>query len=221
MIKLLIYDLDGTLIDSCKDIANGVNWALKGLGFRALSEKQISSFVGKGVRNLMQMVLQESSQRKEKPDEKLLERAIKLYRNHYQHHLLDKTKLFPSVREVLEHFKGRKQAVITNKPEDFSRQILNGLGIASYFFCVIGGDRTFPKKPSPEPVLEIMKLARALPSETVLVGDSDIDVQTGKNAGIKTIAVTYGFGSHQEIRHSNPDLILDDLQELIGCTDLL
>ena len=87
MIKLLIYDLDGTLVDSLNDIAGSVNWTLEELGFRALPEKQIGSFVGKGVRNLIQMVLQESAEPKGKPDEKLLERAIELYRNHYQKHL--------------------------------------------------------------------------------------------------------------------------------------
>lgn len=222
MIKLLIYDLDGTLIDSCRDIANAVNWTLKEIGFKELSLKQISSFVGRGVTNLMTGVLKESlrqegNSNEESKMDKLLEQSIKLYRAHYGKHLLDETKLYPSVKTVLEHFKNRKQAVITNKPEGFSNEILKGLKIDSYFFRVIGGDQKFPKKPAPEPVLEIVKSAQVHPDEGVLIGDSAIDVETGRNAKIKTIAVTYGFNSLDEIKHSGPDFIFSDLAELIRC----
>ena len=222
MIKLLIYDLDGTLINSCQDIANGVNWALKELGFGELSVKQISAHVGRGVTNLMAGVLKETMKQGKTPEveldtEKLLKRSIKLYRSHYAEHLLDETKLYPSVHKVLEHFKNRKQAVITNKPEGFSNEILRGLKVDSYFFKVIGGDQQFPKKPSPEAVLEIVRSAQVEPHEAVLIGDSAIDVETGKNAKIKTIAVTYGFSSSKEIERSKPDLILNDLAELVRC----
>lgn len=222
MIKLLIYDLDGTLIDSCQDIGNAVNWTLKEMGFEELPLKQISSFVGRGVTNLMTGVLKESlrqkgTQSEEIKIEKWLERSIKLYRARYGKHLLDETKLYPSVQIALEHFKDRKQAVITNKPEGFSNEILRALKIDSYFFRVIGGDQKFPRKPAPEPVLEIMKSAQVCPEETVLIGDSAIDVETGKNAKIKTIAVTYGFSSPDEIKRAAPDLILADLSELLKC----
>ena len=146
-----------------------------------------------------------------------LERSIKIFRARYGKSLLNHTHLYPSVKKVLEFFKERKQAVITNKPEDFSRRILKGLGIDSYFFQVIGGDGGFPKKPSPEPVLEILCRAQVLPGEAVLVGDSATDVETGYNAGVKTIAVTYGFGKRAEITAAKPDFILEDLSELIPC----
>jgi len=222
MIKLLIYDLDGTLIDSCRDISSAVNWTLKELGFKELSVKQISSFVGRGVTNLMKGVLKEAlreeeSQNKAPEMDSLLERAVKLYRAHYAKHLLDETKLYPSVQMVLEHFKDRKQAVITNKPEGFSNEILRGLNIDSYFFRVIGGDQKFPKKPAPEPVLEIVQSAGVRLNETVLVGDSAIDIETGRNAKVKTIAVTYGFSHTHEIERSKPDFVLNNLAELIQC----
>jgi len=226
MIKLLIYDLDGTLIDSCRDIANAVNWTLKELALRKLPIETISSFVGRGVTNLMTGVLKEAlkevgKQNRQSEIENLLGRSVRLYRSHYAKHLLDETKLYPSVQMVLEHFKDRKQAVITNKPEGFSNEILRGLKIDSYFFRVIGGDQKFPKKPAPEPVLEIVRSAGVGFDETVLIGDSAIDIKTGRNAKIKTIAVTYGFSNIDEIKHSAPDFVLNDLAELIRCPLLI
>ena len=226
MIKLLIYDLDGTLIDSRRDIANAVNWALKELGLQKLSIEEISSFVGRGVTNLMRGVLGAASRKSDVVAgggtvEPLLERSIKLYRTRYAEHLLDETQLFPSVRPVLEHFKNRRQAVITNKPEVFSLEILRGLHVDSYFFRVIGGDEGFQKKPSPEPVLEIVNSARVQPSEAALIGDSAVDIETGKNAKVMTVAVTYGFGTREEIKNAQPDVIVEDLRDLIRCPNLV
>jgi len=213
VVKLIIYDLDGTLIDSREDIARAVNWTLREFGFGKLTTEQISRFVGNGVKNLMQQALKEAGG----PALPSLERSIKLFRKRYGEHLLDRTQLYPSVKKVLEHFKDRKQAVITNKPEDFSIKILRGLGIDSYFFRVLGGDRGFPKKPAPEPVLEILRTGGVSADESVLVGDSATDVATGRNAGVRTFAVTYGFGARAEIQKAEPYSILTDLEELIKC----
>ena len=213
MIKLIIYDLDGTLIDSRLDIANAVNWTLQELGVGPLPIERISSFVGNGVQNLIRRSLQEI---KAEPLPSL-ERPIKLFRRRYGEHLLEHTRLYPAVRKVLEFYKDRKQAVITNKPEEFSLQILRELGVDSYFFKVIGGDKGFPRKPAPEPVHEILRLAAVSQDQAVFVGDSATDVETGRNAGVKTIAVTYGFGQREEIAKAEPDLILNDLEELIQC----
>ena len=230
MIELIIYDLDGTLIDSRMDIANAVNQTLRDLGLKGLPAERISAFVGTGIENLMAMVLKETGavSKVGAPLVGALEgagtrpaptikHAVKLLRRHYSEHLLDHTCLYPSVRKVLEFFKDRKQAVITNKPQDFSMKILKGLDVSSYFFRVLGGNQGFPKKPAPEPVLEILRDAGVSKEEAVLVGDSAIDVETGRNAGVKTLAVTYGFGSRLEIENSKPDLILTDFEELIRC----
>ncbi len=213
MIRLLVYDLDGTLIDSRLDIANAVNGALKELGLRELPSERVSGFVGSGVRNLMQQALKEAASERLPP----LEPAIKLFRRRYGEHLLEHTRLYPAVRKVLEFFKPRLQAVITNKPQDFSDEILQGLGINSYFFQVVGGDGKFPKKPAPEPLLHIINSAGVLAEETLLIGDSATDVETGRNAGVKTLAVTYGFGSRSEIEKSKPYAILNDLTEIFEC----
>ncbi len=220
MIKLLIYDLDGTLIDSSRDIATAVNSALREMNLPELSVKKISSFVSSGVMNLMNGVLKEALRQQKPPDESiqidsLLKRSVQLYRMHYAKHMLDETKLYPSIRTVLEYFKNRKQAIITNKPEEFSNKILSNLKIDPYFFKVIGADQKFQKKPAPESVLEIIKLAQVDANETILIGDSGIDIETGRNAKIKTVAVTYGFSSREEIGRLNPDLIVDNLAELM------
>lgn len=232
MIRLIVYDLDGTLIDSRRDIANAVNWTLQELDLGGLPIERVSAFVGNGVKNLMRQALEEvgagpracpengSSQGVRQPRgvaPTVLERSIKLFRRRYEEHLLEDTHLYPSVRKVLEFFKARLQAVMTNKPEDFSLKILRGLGIDFYFFRVLGGDRGFPKKPAPEPLFEILRSAGVSSEEALLVGDSATDVETGRNAGVKTVAVTYGFGSRSEIEKSKPYAILNDLTELIEC----
>jgi phosphoglycolate phosphatase len=218
MIKLLIYDLDGTLIDSRADIAHSVNWMLKQLGFKELELSAISGHVGEGVAHLMKSVLKLSSGRDE---EKLVERAVKLYRGRYAEHLLDQTKLYPSVKGVLEHFKSRQQAVITNKPEGFSRQILKALGVGYYFFRIVGGDQAIAKKPSPGSVFELMRSLGVEAREAVFIGDSEIDIQTGKNAGIYTIGVTYGFKTKEHVENARPDFVYHDLNELLSCPILV
>ena len=213
MVRLIIYDLDGTLIDSRADIANAVNWTLAEFGLGELPEETVTGFVGGGVKNLIEQSLKETGGNPLPP----LEKAVKMFRKRYGEHLLDRTRLYPAVPGVLEFFKERMQAVMTNKPEGFSRTLLKGLGIDSYFFRVLGGDGGFPKKPAPEPLLEILKSAGVPADEAVLVGDSATDVETGRNAGVKTITVTCGFGSRREIENARPDFILEDLEELKRC----
>jgi len=209
MIKLLIYDLDGTLIDSMDDIANAVNAALNVLGLASLPKDLICKFVGGGVRPLITQVLMRAGGRAERVDE-----AVVFYQDFYSKHLLDHTRLYPSAKQVFEYFKNRKQGIVTNKPQAFSEIILKDLGIDTYFFRVIGGDQKFQKKPSSEGVSDIMASAGAQKDEAVLIGDSVVDVEAGKNAGIKTIGAAYGFGEPEEIKASHPDFIINQLIEL-------
>ena len=217
MIRLIIYDLDGTLIDSGKDISDCVNQSLKEGGFEILPESVIKSYVGHGVVQLMSGVLTKATGRVIDFNDPMAKKSVERYKNYYAQHLLDHTKLYSGVSRVLEFFKTRKQTIITNKPQEFSWQILKGLKVDHYFFTLIGGDQTFQKKPSPESVFEVMKLASAKPEETVFIGDSAIDIQTAKNAHVKVIAVTYGFSSKDELKKHTPDLIVNDLQELTTC----
>jgi len=145
------------------------------------------------------------------------QKAVKLFRRYYAEHLLDQTALYPPVMKVLEFFKDREQAVLTNKPENFSVRILKELGVSEFFSRVIGGDTGLPKKPDPAAALEILREAEVKPEEAVYIGDSALDIETGRNAGMKAIAVTYGFGKRAELEKSNPDYLLEDLGALIEC----
>lgn len=217
MIRLIIYDLDGTLIDSSKDIANCVNWTLEKFGYPPLGEEKIRSYVGSGVVQLMAEVLKEAGGKIISTGDPLLDQAVAYYKALYPEHFLDHTRLYPGIENVLEHFKMRKQAVITNKTQKFSKQILKGLKVDRYFFSLVGGDQKFQKKPSPESILAVMNEACVSSGETVMVGDSAIDVETGKNAKVKTIAVTYGFRSHEEIKSAQPDYIFSQPKQLMSC----
>lgn len=217
MIKLLIYDLDGTLIDSKKDIACSVNRTLQNLGLHSLPEPVIAGYVGNGVPHLMTQVLTKVGITLNGPDDEQLKNAVVFYKNDYAQHLLDHTRLYPSVPEVLERFKHLKQGVITNKPGRFTRIILKILGVDRYFFRMVGSEDEFERKPSPASVLDMMQSTGARPEETLIIGDSLIDIQTARNANVKIAAVSYGFSKKKELEEAKPDFLYDDLIELTRC----
>lgn len=206
-VDLLIYDLDGTLIDSVQDIVSAVNFMLAELKLPKRSPEEIRGFVGEGIQSLVARSLGENNS-------KLAERALKVLKRYYGEHLLDHTKLYPGVLETLNHFKSKKQIVLTNKPEKFSIQVLEGLGVSSFFEMVIGGDSVRTKKPSPEGVFLALERFKILPSNSVIVGDSAIDVETGRSANITTCAVTYGLGDKKALILSNPDFSISQFRNL-------
>ena len=207
-IDLLIYDLDGTLIDSAEDITNAVNHMLGELGLKPRSIEEVRGFIGEGVQSLVKRSL--GGENLAKFDEGL--RVVKKY---YSEHLLDHTKLYPDVEKVLEHFRAKKQVVVTNKPEGFSVQVLEGLGVKKYFNRVIGGDSVYTKKPSPEAIFYALDQFSVSPDRAVIVGDSLIDIETGHNAKIMTCAVTYGLVGAQMMRTSDADFVIDRFADLI------
>lgn len=207
-VDLIIYDLDGTLIDSREDIAQASNKMLMELGLKKKSADEIAECVGRGVQNLVLGLLG-------KDHEDKFEKALKLVKKHYGNHLLDHTKLYPGVQETLEHFKGKKQVVITNKPEGFSVKILEGLKIAHYFERIIGGDTARTKKPSPESIFKILDELKISADRAIIVGDSAIDIETGKNAKVAVCAVIYGFGRLDEIQNAKPDFTIKQFNELM------
>lgn len=207
---LILFDLDGTLIDSRKDITDSVNRMLTSLNLPPKEESLIASFVGSGVTNLIRKSLGEEQ-------ESLFERALKIFRQDYDEHLLDHTSLYPDVRDVVETLARAKvyQAVITNKPLYFSEKILKGLAVRGYFHDVMGGDMDFPKKPAPDVVNYLAGKFGVEKAKILLVGDSVMDIQTGKNAGVKTCAVTYGFGERRTLEEAKPDYLIDTFGELL------
>jgi phosphoglycolate phosphatase len=206
-IELIVFDLDGTLADTKKDLALSVNAMREHLGLGPLPLVVVTSYVGHGVTVLVKRVLGDNAFDGD------LEKGLAFYLDYYGRHLLDNTVAYPGVREALEELGNRRLAILTNKPTRFSRTIISGLGLAPYFLEIYGGD-SFPlKKPDPMGIKTLMSHLSIPAEKTLMVGDSETDVLTGRNAGVWTCGVTYGFGP-QALEEAGPDLLLQDLRDL-------
>ena len=206
-VELLIFDLDGTLIESKWDIATAVNLTLAELGLPERSQEEIFGFVGDGVKRLLRLSVGEENQAR-------YEEALRVFRGHYLAHCLDRTRFYPGVETVLAHFSHKQQAVATNKSLEYTRRILEGLG-ARHFACVVGGDNGYGLKPEPGMLLKIMETLNADPSRTVLIGDSTNDITGGHNAGIRVCAVGYGMGNREKMAACGPDWFIERPEELM------
>lgn len=212
-VDLLIFDLDGTLIDSRKDIANSVNWTLRDLGLEELPHDHIYQYVGYGVRALIQGAVDEAH------GSNGYDEAMKLFDKYYQEHLLDHTQLYPGLLEVLEKNSDKSMAVITNKPQRYTDPIMMGLNLADYFDVILGREACIEMKPHPEPILKVLASVGVAPEKAMIIGDTDVDVEAGRRAGIKTCAVLFGFGKEDMIREAKPDYLVESseqLQELLS-----
>jgi phosphoglycolate phosphatase len=210
--RLFLFDLDGTLIDSRADITKSVNLALRGLQLPEISPELVREFVGNGVHKLMQRTLREVL--RHEPTDARLRDAIELYVREYGAHMLDSTTLYPGAERMLDSLPWGIFGVITNKPEDFSRRILDGLGVGKRFRIVLGGDSMAQRKPDPAPLLEAMRRCAVGPSDTVMIGDSAVDICAGRAAGALTCGVATGFRTRDELEAAGCDLIVDDLSAL-------
>lgn len=208
-IDLLIFDLDGTLADTRKDLTNAVNYARKQFGLSKLNIDTVMQYVGQGARRLLERALPPEHQNH-------IDEALKNFCEYYTQHALDFTTLYPSVRETLEHFKNKKMAVISNKPEDLSRIVLQGLGIDTYFDLILGGDSLTVMKPDPEPIFHVLRELEVKPERAVMIGDGTTDMEAGKQAGVHTCAVTYGYRPRETLLASEPEFVIDDMKELIS-----
>jgi len=205
---LLIFDLDGTLIDSRLDLAHAVNATRAQAERGPLPHEQIFSFVGNGA-----PVLIKRAMGPEATDEEV-ERALEFFLDYYRRHALDYTVLYPGVRESLDRLNiaGVQLAILTNKPVRISRRIMEGLGVSSLFFQIYGGNSFEHKKPHRIGVDTLRSEADAPPEETWMVGDSYVDVQTARNAGVASCGVTWGF-QPETFREFPPDVLIDRLEE--------
>ena len=206
-VSLIIYDFDGTLVDTLFDISDAVNLSLNELGLRALSRETIRTYVGKGVEKLMAQAISGTRCFD-------LALAVELFRKHYSKNLINHTNFYPSGREILDHFCDKKQAICSNKPEEFVRSILASLGSLGFFDAILGGDSLKSKKPDPEGLLYLLDRFQCSPKQTLLVGDSLVDIEAGKGAGVLTCIVNYGFGDPGELALAKPDCSIDNLSEL-------
>ncbi|SNZ03489.1 phosphoglycolate phosphatase [Persephonella hydrogeniphila] len=209
-IETFLFDLDGTLIDSSKDIAIAVNYALKKLGRNPLPEEKIIKHVGYGGKKLIEGILGTE-------DEELVEEGVKLFSEYYFSNPADYTVLYPYAYELLKKLKesGKKTGIVTNKYEDISRQIIKKLEIEEYIDILVGGDTTPRKKPEPEPVLFAVERLYSKPDISVMIGDSEADIKAGKSAGLKTVLVSYGFGNKEIAMKYKPDFVIESLKEIL------
>lgn len=205
--QLLVFDFDGTLVDTKKDIVDSVNRTLKELGLRTLDRETLSTFIGKGVNHLMTRSLEGTG-----CDD--LPRAIDFFMRDYEEHLMDQTDLFPNCRATLEHFAHKENTILSNKPTRFITQILDALDYRAPFSTIIGGDLMPEKKPDPGGLRHILTQHNVRPEEALMIGDSLVDIETGKRAGVPTCGVTYGHAGRQSLETAQPNWIIDDLSEL-------
>lgn len=217
-LKLLVFDLDGTLIDSAQDLCNSVNAALAQFGRGSLADPTIASFVGNGAPLLIRRSLAMADGLElESVDEKVLADVYDYFLRYYREHKLDFTYAYEGVLEALAALKAvhdapggipRTMAVLTNKPVRPARGICEGLGMAHYFLHIYGGDSFPVKKPDPLGLRALMQETGATPEETVMIGDSKVDVATARNASAWSIGCAFGFGQ-ETLTETKPDILVD------------
>ncbi len=213
-ITLVIFDLDGTLIDSRLDLVHSVNAALRHIGRPELPDDVIASYVGDGAPILIQRALGA-----EAADDALVRKGLEFFLSYYREHKLDHTTVYPGIPEALATIRNsangtpRQLAVLSNKPVNPSRAIVDALGLGQYFSQVYGGNSFLTKKPDPEGARKLLEESGVKPEQAVIVGDSHVDVLTGHNAGLWTVGVTYGFATHT-LENEPPDLLVDTAYEV-------
>jgi phosphoglycolate phosphatase len=205
-ITTLLFDLDGTLIDSTADIASSVNALRVSLGLPTLAQDTVASYVGDGVDALVRRVLD----KQEVADE------VEAFKLHYHEHCVDQTRCYAGVEETLRvlHVLGYKMAVVTNKPERISKHILERLGLGKIFGSVIGGNSAEHKKPHPAPLFKACAELGSSPALACMIGDSRVDMEAGHNAGMPSLGLLGGIGDEALLRRSGPALILESFSEL-------
>ncbi|HEY2821428.1 MAG TPA: HAD-IA family hydrolase [Candidatus Acidoferrum sp.] len=213
-VRALVFDLDGTLIDSKLDLIHSVNATLAEMGRAKLSDEVISSYIGHGAPMLISRALGGVATEEE------LARGLKYFLAYYEEHKLDNTCLYPDVTETLAKLSQQEiaMAVLTNKPVKISVRILEELGLAKYFQAIYGGNSFETKKPDPLGAKTILSEFRVNTGDAMMVGDSEVDIQTARNAGMIAAAVNFGFGIHDRAQHP-ADIYLDRMSDLVQIVD--
>jgi len=204
---VLIFDLDGTLVDSKRDLTASVNYIRTRFDLPLLTAEEIARFIGNGALMLIRRALGP------KASEDNVQAGLQMFLSYYRTHMLDSTVLYPGVLETLDRLVDCKLAVLTNKPVHFSCAMLDGLGVYKRFAAVYGGNSFDHKKPDPVGVYQILSDTKGQRERTWMIGDSAVDVLTGRNAGIRTCGVTYGYAT-ETFTDAPPDFLIDNFSDL-------
>jgi len=203
----IFFDVDGTLVNSAGDIAKAMNYTLNRLGIAEKPTREIASYIGTGVRDLARKSTGSD-------DDNIIDEAVRIFSEYYLSHSTDESTLYPHVKEMLEHFKGKRKFILTNRYKRFADVTLKGFGIRDYFEAILGGDDESCMKPSACVIDNFLPKLGIEKGRSLIVGDMAIDIMTGKNSGIKTCWVTYGLGRSEDLLGLSPDFIVDDIMEL-------
>jgi len=206
-VDLVMFDLDGTLADTGRDLANSVNFTRKQFNLAALTLHSVYSHIGRGVDHLLKHAIPELAQDH-------FEEVRRIFLGHYEKNMLDQTVLYPGICEVLDDFSGKRRVVVSNKIHRLAVKLLKGLGVENCFDAILGGDSVAEKKPHPALLNAALTRFGVPAARAVMVGDGDIDVEAGKRAGVVTCGVTYGLGDKNDLIAAQPDVVINKPSEL-------
>jgi len=206
-VDMLVFDLDGTLIDSAADLTDSVNHALSTLGLSVIPEETVKRYVGDGVAMLIKRALGSHADR-------YFPRAIELFRGYYDEHLLDRTILYPDVIDCLSHFGAKKKVIVTNKTEKYTLKIVRSLRISDYFLDIVGEDSTPFKKPDPRLLRLVIEKRGGTPGRTVVIGDGPNDILLAQGAGAISCAFLNGISDREKLLELDPDIACERLSDL-------
>jgi phosphoglycolate phosphatase len=206
-VDLIMFDLDGTLADTGHDLADAVNYTRSHFNLAPMPEHLVYGHVGRGVEHLLKYSLPE-----EYPDH--FHEVIRIFLERYEMHLLDRTVLYPGVHDVLDHFRGKRRVLVSNKIHRLTVAVVRGLGVESQFDAILGGDSAAEKKPHPALLNSVLERFQVSAARALIVGDGDTDIEAGKRAGVITCGVTYGLGRKDDLIAAKPDVTIDSIAEL-------
>jgi phosphoglycolate phosphatase len=206
-VQLIMFDLDGTLADTGQGLADAVNCTRAHFNLTPLADQLVFVHVGRGVEHLLKHSLPEQY-----PEH--FHEVMRVFLERYEMHLLDRTVLYPGVRDALEHFRGKRRVVVSNKMHRLTVAVVRGLGVENQFDAIFGGDSVAEKKPHPALLNLVLERFQVAAASALIVGDGDTDVEAGKRAGVLTCGVTYGLGNKADLIAAKPDVMIDRLAEL-------